>query len=69
MSMRTNYDLRRALGRSVQVFSKRERISYIANVILGDLDDVLIRSASHLSDMGLTATEFAKVKRAIKKRL
>lgn len=70
MSMRTNYEFRRSLVRSMQVAdSKPTMRSMVANCILGELDDVMVRAWSHVQDAGMPAGEFAKIKRLIKKRL
>lgn len=70
MSMRTNYEFRRALGRNVQISKTKAMLrSGVANCILGELDDVMTRAYSHVSDMGIPSTEFAKIKRLVKKRL
>ena len=69
MSMRTNYEFRRALARNITKDTIEESNSGIANVILGELDDVLVRAWSHVSDMGVSVSEFKKIKSIVKKRL
>jgi hypothetical protein len=68
--MRTNYEFRRALARVITTQDTiKESNSRIANVILGELDDVLVRAWSHVSDMGVSVSEFKNIKSLVKKRL
>ena len=70
MSMRTNYEFRRALARAVQrARTEKELSNMIANVILGDIDDILIRAWSHLGDMGLIDSQFKMIRSVVKKRI
>lgn len=70
MSMRTNYEFRRALARAVQnARTEKELSSNVANVMLGEIDDILVRAWSHLGDMGLVASQFKRIRSAVKKRI
>lgn len=70
MSMRTNYEFKKALARAVQnARTEKELSSMVANVILGDIDDVTRRAWSHLSDMGLVDSQFKRIRSAVKKRV
>lgn len=68
--MRTDKELRKGLARVMQIANtKTMRDSFIANLILNEMDGILARSWSHVSDMGITNTEFNKIRRIVKKRL
>jgi len=70
MSMRTNYEFRRALGRAVQnARTEKELSSNVANVMLGEIDDILVGAWSHLGDMGLVASQFKRIRSAVKRRI
>jgi hypothetical protein len=70
MSMRTNYEFRRALGRNIEIANTEEMMnSGVANCILGELDDVMRRAWSHVQDIGLTSNQFKRIKSLVKKRL
>jgi len=70
MSMRTNYEFRRALARAVQNSNTEKELSIkIANVMLGEIDDILVRAWSHLGDMGLVASQFKRIRSAVRKRI
>lgn len=55
--------------RIITVMGKPEGDRIIVNMILNDLDMRMLAYWSVLGDMGMSSTEFQKIKKVVKKRL